>query len=78
MVIHDKVQRGAAIINASGSYIKEQKDVILCLVSTNELKKIQEEIYTGDKDVFMFVTEATNAYGEGFNKFVLKNSKQKK
>lgn len=61
-----EIGRGATKMKGSGVYSGEEKDIILCVASKNEIPKIKDKVSEIDKKCFMFVTGVSEAIGEGF------------
>lgn len=59
--------RGATLLNGRGAWSKENRPVIMCVVSRNELGPLKKIVQEEDQTAFMFVTEAFEALGEGFS-----------
>ena len=59
--------RGATLLNGRGAWSKENRPVIMCVVSRNELGSLKKIVQEEDQKAFMFVTEAFEALGEGFS-----------
>lgn len=60
------MDRGATILRAQGWFTKNEKNVLLLLVSRNELPEITKVIKNIDPKAFMSVSSTNNVYGEGF------------
>lgn len=60
------MDRGATVLRAQGWYTKNEKNVLLLLVSRNELPEITKVIKSIDPKAFMSVSSTNNVYGEGF------------
>ncbi len=66
-LIMSKMDRGITILKGKGGYTKEEKDVILCVVSRSETSTVMQLVHLLDKKAFMIVTDVNEVYGEGFN-----------
>lgn len=60
------MDRGVTVLNAQGWYTKQQKNVLLILISRNQLPSLTRVIKEVDPKAFMSVSSANNVYGEGF------------
>ena len=60
------MERGATVLKAQGWYTKHDKNVLLLLVSRNELPEVTKVIKSIDPRAFMSVSSTNNVYGEGF------------
>ena len=61
------MQRGVTQLSARGGWSGEERPVILCVVSRQELPMVKAVVHEVDEHAFMFVTEAYEALGEGFS-----------
>lgn len=61
-----EVGRGATKLNGVGAYSGEEKEILLCVASKNEIPKIKNKVIEIDKDCFIIVTNVAEAIGEGF------------
>ncbi len=66
-IILEKLERGATKIVARGAYNDDLRDIILCVLSTNEYFVLRRAIEKIDPTAFMFVTKATEVLGLGFS-----------
>ncbi len=66
-ILHE-MNRGVTHLRARGGWSREERPVILCVVSRNELPRLKEIVREEDAHAFMFVSEAFEALGEGFAK----------
>ena len=64
-----EMNRGATPLKARGAWSKEERPVVMSVVSRNELSTIKKIVQEEDESAFMFVTEAYEALGEGFSSF---------
>lgn len=65
--IMDEVGRGATYLTARGAYSGEERPVVLCVASRQEISAIKQIVREEDERAFMFITEAHEALGEGFS-----------
>ena len=61
------VGRGATYLNARGAWSGEERPVVLCVASRQEITAIKQIVREEDPTAFMFITEAHEALGEGFS-----------
>ncbi len=66
-VLHD-MDRGVTQLRARGGYSKQERPVVLCVLSRQEIQRLKEIVRSEDENAFMFITEAHEALGEGFSK----------
>ncbi len=60
--------RGATFLKASGTYKKEDKNVILTAVRISQFFKLKKLVKSIDPMAFMIVSEASEIAGQGFKK----------
>ena len=64
--ISDKIKRGSTLIYGKGMYKKEEKNVLMCVVSRGEVREIMQIINNIDKNAFIVITNAREVFGKGF------------
>ena len=64
--ILSKVDRGVTMLHGEGGYLHTDTEVILSVVSNNELPKIEQLARSIDPACFMIVTRVTEVWGRGF------------
>ncbi len=68
--ISDKIlkemERGVTILRGTGSFTKQDKDVLYCVVGRNEIVKLKNIITFVDPHAFVAVTDVHDVLGEGF------------
>ena len=65
--ILSRLDRGVTMLHAEGGYHREQKEVILSIVSNSELPKIQRVAREIDPDCFMVINQVSEVWGRGFS-----------
>ena len=65
-VILKKLDRGATMFDAVGTYTGQNRKVILCIVHEKEYPSLIEEVRSIDPKAFIITTDATDMHGEGF------------
>ena len=65
----EQADRGVTAFHGKGLYTNEEKEVLLCVFTANELVKIKEIVSKIDKSAFVLVTDMTEVLGEGFHEF---------
>ena len=60
------MDRGVTILKAQGWYTKNDKNVLLILISQKELPSLTKVIKDTDPKAFMSISTTNNVYGEGF------------
>ncbi len=68
--IMQDLDRGVTLFKGKGMYTKEEKDVLLCVVSRSQFSTIKEIVNKIDKDAFIMVTEISEVLGEGFEEII--------
>lgn len=66
--IMKELNRGVTQLTARGAYSGEERPVVLCVASRQEISRLKDIVREEDEKAFMFVTEAHEALGEGFSK----------
>ena len=66
--IGNKVDRGSTGIYAKGMYTNEEKMMLLCVGSRNEIAKIKQIAVSIDKKAFIIISNARETWGKGFKK----------
>lgn len=64
--IHDRLERGTTLLQASGGYTGEEKQVIYCVVAREEVIRIQQIVHEVDPRAFVVVNDIHEVLGEGF------------
>lgn len=65
--IHKKMDRGATLLKAIGTYSKKEKDVIFCVITRKETTELKEFITKIDKNAFMIISDTHQVLGYGFS-----------
>ncbi|MCE5342551.1 MAG: YitT family protein [Eubacteriales bacterium] len=58
--------RGLTVIDAHGGFRGEQRPIILCIVSAQEVSRLKSVVRLEDERAFVFITDAYEVLGEGF------------
>lgn len=64
--IHDRLERGTTVIEATGGYSQEKKPVIMAVVVKKQLPELQHIVSHIDPEAFVIVMEANEVQGLGF------------
>ena len=64
--INSKVDRGSTAIKAIGMYKNEERNILLCVASRQEIGKIRLIINETDENAFIIITDVREVIGEGF------------
>lgn len=62
-----QADRGVTAFHGKGLYSNEEKEILLCVFTANELVKIKEIVSEIDKNAFVLITDVTEVLGEGFH-----------
>ena len=62
-----KLDRGVTMLHGEGGYHREDKEVILTIVSNSELPKIQRMAREIDPNCFMVINQVNEVWGRGFS-----------
>ena len=65
--ILSKGDRGVTLLHGEGGYLHNDTEVILTIISNNELPKIQRLAREIDPGCFMIVNEVSEVWGQGFS-----------
>ena len=60
------MNRGVTVLSAQGWYTRQDKNVLLILISRKQLPELTKVIKEVDPKAFMSVSSTNNVYGEGF------------
>lgn len=64
--ITEDMERGATILHGRGGYSHKETDVILCVVSRNQIFRLRKGISDIDPQAFIILSNAYEIYGDGF------------
>ena len=62
----EQMNRGVTQLKARGAYTQNERPVILCVVSRQEVMEVKRIVKEEDEAAFMFISDAHEALGEGF------------
>jgi uncharacterized membrane-anchored protein YitT (DUF2179 family) len=68
-VISQRLERGATLLNAEGSYTGSPRQVILCAVDPRQVPMLKEAVQAVDGDAFFILLEAHEVLGQGFGRY---------
>lgn len=66
--ISDTLHRGATFLFGQGSYSKKDKKIVLTVVDSMQLKRLEEIIFSIDPQAFVIEEKTLNVLGKGFSK----------
>lgn len=64
--IMKELERGVTVLNGYGSFTKQKREVLYCVVSKSELFRLKNAIIAVDPHAFVSVSEVHDVLGEGF------------
>ncbi len=64
--IMKEMERGVTVLNGYGYFTKQERKVLYCVVSKNELFRLKSAITSVDPHAFVSVSEVNDVLGEGF------------
>jgi uncharacterized membrane-anchored protein YitT (DUF2179 family) len=64
-IIND-MNRGVTVLTARGWFTKKERDVLLIIISQNQLNEVSRAVKEIDPKAFMSVSPTSSVYGEGF------------
>ncbi|MBQ3847614.1 MAG: YitT family protein [Clostridia bacterium] len=68
--INEKLHKGATIWKATGSYTKEDKTVILAVMTRSQAVALRNHIRDIDKNAFVIISSTSDIVGKGFRNTV--------
>lgn len=66
----EKLDRGVTLLHAQGGYSGEDRPMLLCILSAQEVGQLKAIVRQADEEAFVFITDAFEVLGEGFNKLI--------
>lgn len=66
----EKLDRGVTLLHAQGGYSGEDRPILLCILSAQEVGQLKAIVRQADEEAFVFITDAFEVLGEGFNKLI--------
>ncbi|WP_075982114.1 YitT family protein [Bacillus massilinigeriensis] len=64
--IMEEMYRGVTVLKGYGSFTKEEREVLYCVVAKNEIVRLKNIIHSIDPHAFVSVTIVHDVLGEGF------------
>ena len=64
--INKELRRGSTALYGKGMYKKQEKNILLCVMSRAEIREARRIIEKIDSSAFIVITNAREVYGEGF------------
>ena len=75
--INSEMERGVTLLKGVGSYTKQEREVIYCVVGSNEIVRLKSIITSVDPHAFVSVSIVHDVLGEGFTLDENKNPLEK-
>ncbi|MDL2295304.1 YitT family protein [Lachnospiraceae bacterium OttesenSCG-928-E19] len=64
--IDEEIDRGSTILKGTGSFSKEDKEVVMCACNNKQMYGLKKLIKEVDKKAFLVIMESNEVVGEGF------------
>lgn len=64
--IMEEMERGVTVLKGHGSFTKQERDVLYCVVARNELIRLKNLVTSVDPHAFVSVSAVHDVLGEGF------------
>lgn len=65
--IMNRLHRGVTFLKGQGAYSKKDKNIIMCVVNTFQIKRIEEIAFEIDPKAFVVIENTFNVLGQGFS-----------
>jgi len=62
------LDRGVTVLRAEGGWSGQERPVLLCVLSAQEVGRLKAIVRTADERAFVFISDAHEVLGEGFRK----------
>lgn len=62
-----QVDRGVTLLNSEGGYLHKKSQLVLCVISSRELIKVERLVREIDPECFMVVSRVSEVRGRGFS-----------
>lgn len=64
--IMSEMERGVTVLKGQGSFSKQERDILYCVVGRNEIVRLKNVINSIDPHAFVAVSDVRDVLGEGF------------
>ena len=64
--IGNQIKRASTSLYGKGMYKKQDREVLFCVASRNEVREIRKIVKDIDSNAFIVITNAREVFGEGF------------
>ena len=68
--IMQKLDRGVTVLRAEGGYSGQERPVLLCVLSAQEMGRLKAIVREADENAFLFISDAHEVLGEGFRRLI--------
>lgn len=65
--INHRMKRGATFLKGQGAYTGQEKDILLTVANTFQIKQVEEIVFSNDPKAFMITENTFNVLGQGFS-----------
>ena len=66
--VMEQLGRGVTLLSAKGGFSGEDRPVLLCVLSQQEVGRLKAIVRSADERAFVFISDAHEVLGEGFSK----------
>ena len=63
-----KMERGVTVLHAEGGWSGQERPVLLCVLTPQEITQLKAIVRSYDETAFVFISDAHEVLGEGFRK----------
>ena len=63
-----RVDRGVTLLNGESGYKRDEKQIVLSVISNRELPRLEKVVHEIDPECFMIVTRISEVKGKGFSR----------
>ncbi len=67
-LIHEEMGRGTTFLNGQGGFTGEDKRIVYCVVSRDEVIRLQKLVHALDDRAFIVLNDVHDVLGEGFSR----------
>lgn len=68
LALMEELGRGVTLISAKGGFRGEERPMVLCIVSAQELSRLKAIVRREDPAAFVYISDAHEVLGEGFRR----------
>lgn len=68
LALMEELGRGVTLISAKGGFSGEERPMVLCIVSAQELSRLKAIVRREDPAAFVYISDAHEVLGEGFRR----------